>query len=266
MGDTMEQITNMECIDFRFLPRTNTSHTPDALLSTTQRTVGQKVYLTCPEDYKLIGRDMITCLSSGKWNVEAQPHCTDETFAMSDSTKLYIGVFCACGALFLFAVTILIAKLTCFSDKELRRRRTDGLGTQSVDSMTYVHDIKDHPPAVISVVEDGSEVGIIRPFETFINPAYYQQPRPRLSSHSRSTGSTLESEADYDAPWSTGSPDERQCCHTNTNCHEPVDRRWSDRSIKAMNNYDYERYGRIPRINPNNAPVFELPEDDQTPF
>jgi hypothetical protein len=33
--------------------------------------------------------------------------------------------------------------------------------------MTYVHDIKDHPPTVITVGEDGSEVGIVRPFETF---------------------------------------------------------------------------------------------------
>jgi hypothetical protein len=65
--------------------------------------------------------------------------------------------------------------------------------------MTYVHDIKDHPPTVITVGKDGSEVGIVRPFETFINPAYYQQPRPRLASHSRSTGSTRESEGDYDA-------------------------------------------------------------------
>lgn len=28
----------------------------------------------------------------------------------------------------------------------------------------------------------------------------------------------------------------------------------------------YFRYGRIPRVNPQNPPVFELPEDDQTPF
>jgi hypothetical protein len=42
-------------------------------------------------------------------------------FGISDSTKLYIGVFCACGALFLFAITILIAKLTCFNENELRR-------------------------------------------------------------------------------------------------------------------------------------------------
>jgi hypothetical protein len=46
---------------------------------------------------------------------------SDETFGISDSTKLYIGVFCACGALFLFAITILIAKLTCFNENELRR-------------------------------------------------------------------------------------------------------------------------------------------------
>ena len=64
------------CLDFLSLPRTNTSNTPDVILSTSRRLVGQKVYITCPDDYTLIGPDMVTCLMSGKWDVDAQPHCT----------------------------------------------------------------------------------------------------------------------------------------------------------------------------------------------
>ncbi|KAK3095409.1 hypothetical protein FSP39_014323 [Pinctada imbricata] len=110
-----------ECPPLLSLPKTNTSHTtPDISVSSQQRYIGTEVTVTCPDNYFIVGHDVITCLDSLEWSVDSLPHCTDVLYGVPESTKLYIGVFSACALIVLLGFAVVIGKIICKNRKDER--------------------------------------------------------------------------------------------------------------------------------------------------
>lgn len=222
---------------------------PDIILSTKERTLGTIVEVTCHEGYHVIGKDTLKCLKTSEWDTETQPYCSDVTYGIPESTRLYIGVFVGCGALVLFALTIIIAKLICFRIRRSSSGSADQfpMGTESVTSVEYYADDKRYRvPATIQLdtkYDDGGN------FETFANPTFYDEEADRWRN---TRHSSYDSSFDCEPEWQQYP----EVTYENG-------RKWSINGIRAVENYDYDRYGRIPRAK---SPEAEVVDDDRTPF
>nr|XP_022309532.1 uncharacterized protein LOC111115178 [Crassostrea virginica]XP_022309533.1 uncharacterized protein LOC111115178 [Crassostrea virginica]XP_022309534.1 uncharacterized protein LOC111115178 [Crassostrea virginica] len=239
----------LECPPFLSLPKTETSHvTPEIILNTHDRYFGAKIGISCPNDYHVVGRETAICLDSGRWDVERLPHCSDITYGVPDSTKIYIAVFASCGVLVILAFAILIARILCVFRRPLEKSSRNHLGksTESVASIRYF-------PQSGHLHDSGMDMHQKHSgFESFCNPGYISSevyPQARLSepthNHWRGRQSSYDSSLDGESSlgYIVDEPDNSQ-------------RDWSSTASTDIDRFQHPRPCRIE----------EVIEDDRTPF
>lgn len=243
----------LECPPLLSLPKTETAHvTPEVVLSTHDRYIDAKVVISCPDDYHVVGPESAVCLDTGSWNVEKLPHCSDITYGVPDSTKIYIAIFASCGVLVILSFAILIARILCVFRRPLEKSSRNDLGksTESVASIRYFpQNGQFHDPVVPDLHQ--KETG----FDSFYNPGYISNemyPQTRYTEHTQDhwRGRQASYDSSFDGESSMGyivdEPDSGQ-------------RDWS-----STGSTDIDRYDKFQ--NPRPCRIQEVVEDDRTSF
>ncbi|ESO87883.1 hypothetical protein LOTGIDRAFT_166185 [Lottia gigantea] len=235
---------------------------PHAAMSTDLRTPGTLVRLRCDEDATIDGPGVILCQESGYWN-SSLPTCRGDEAAIPLSTKLFIGILTGCCALVLLVVIAILVKLwicgkggnksSRFSDRHHRLPRT------SVDTLPPVpNPMHRYPPqdrrynvyqGTLSKASDTTSTIYAKPeiYSTFINPAFYEDVYDRWRR--RESQEIYAAGTIYDSPWQhrgAAGPDGGEGSGQPIG-GESLDTRWSSVSLRAHDNYDYGRFGKIPR-------------------
>ncbi|XP_061185262.1 uncharacterized protein LOC133193337 isoform X1 [Saccostrea echinata] len=243
-----------ECPPLLSLPKTETAHeTPNVILNTRDRYFGAEVTISCPGDYHVVGKNAAKCLESGSWDLDRLPHCSDITYGVPDSTKLYIAVFASCGVLVILSFAILIARILCVFRRPLAQSSRDDLGksTESVASIRYFPQDAQYQETVIDMPQKDGR------FESFCNPGYvsneaYPQTRWHTEhAHNGWRGRQSSYDSSFENESSLGyivdEPDDTQ-------------RAWN--STGSTDVYENDRYNRLSR----QSRIQEVIEDDRTPF
>lgn len=240
----------LECPPLLSLPKTETAHvTPEISLSTYDRYIDAKVVISCPDDYHVVGPEAAVCLETGSWNVKKLPHCSDITYGVPDSTKIYIAIFASCGFLVILSFAILIARILCVFRRPLEKRNDLGKSTESVASIRYFPQNGQFQDPVSDLHQKETA------FDSFYNPGYINNevyPQTRYTEHAQDhwRGRQASYDSSFDGESAMGyivdEPDSGQ-------------RDWSSTGSTDIDRYDKFQYPRPCRIQ-------EVVEDDRTSF
>ncbi|KAK2189988.1 hypothetical protein NP493_92g07013 [Ridgeia piscesae] len=124
----------------------NATHCPPVvgqalLVSTTERSVGTVITLTCEDGFRLTGVERITCHSGGFWSSDF-PVCDT---AVATTSTVWIIVVCSIATLMALAVVVCAVYMLCmsFGDQKknpdkIREMRNDKIRMYLAETQNYV--------------------------------------------------------------------------------------------------------------------------------
>ncbi|XP_041356536.1 uncharacterized protein LOC121373824 isoform X2 [Gigantopelta aegis] len=210
------------------------------ILSTRSRDVGTVVHISCRAGSRLKGPDVLKCEDRGHWN-GSRPHCEIQggpIVGIPMSTQLLIGVLSGCCGLVVIVVAAIICRLMCCKPRD----KLSGQESEDATIDSYQGEDLENPYFAVererqhrAMGNDSGSVHYAKPeiHSTFINPSFYEDVYARWRSREDIT------EVLYDTPFQFNRRLQDQM--------KNPELKWSTLSLRAHDNYDYGKYGKIPR-------------------